>query len=158
MQIPRITAQASPARRLFALGVLYGLGLFVLALAVNRPPSPAYLILQLALGLGALALAERMRRSTSGPMTLDGGELRDGQGRLIARLDEVASIDRGAFAFKPSGGFLLRLTTPAPRAWVPGLWWRMGRRVGVGGLLARAPARAVAEAIAFALASRDRAP
>jgi hypothetical protein len=41
---------------------------------------------------------------------------------VLARIDEIASLDRGTFAFKPSNGFLLRLSRKGTRVWRPGLW------------------------------------
>ena len=44
-------------------------------------------------------------------------------------------------------------------AWAPGMWWRVGRRVGVGGLTGGAESRAVADALAAMLVERaGRAP
>ena len=56
-------------------------------------------------------------------------------------------MDRGAFAFKPSNGFMLKLSRKGPFAWEPGIWWRIGRRVGVGGVTPGTPAKVMAEMI-----------
>jgi hypothetical protein len=47
---------------------------------------------------------------------------------------------------------MLRLSDKAPRAWYPGLWWRMGRRVGIGGVTSAAQTKAMAEIIAAMIA------
>ncbi len=146
----------SPGRRWFGLGVTYGLGALLLYLAFAAPPAPAWLAFLLIAGGGALWTGEKMRRATLGAVELTADGLRDTDGTVIARLDEIEGLDRGMFAFKPSGGFLLRLATPrAPRVWRPGLWWRTGRRVGVGGMTSRGEARAMADLIALRLAKRD---
>ena len=64
-------------------------------------------------------------------------------------------MDRGTFAFKPSNGFLLRTATKQPRLWKPGLYWRMGRRIGVGGITRAAEAKLMADVIAVRLAERQ---
>ena len=68
-------------------------------------------------------------------------------GRVVADMDEIIGVDRGAFAFKPSNGFMLKLSRKGPFAWEPGIWWRIGRRVGVGGVTPGTPAKVMAEMI-----------
>ena len=70
-------------------------------------------------------------------------------------IDEIESIDRGFFAFKPSNGFLLTTKSPGSRTWQPGLWWRIGRRIGVGGMTPGAQSKSVSEIIAIRVAQRD---
>jgi hypothetical protein len=41
------------------------------------------------------------------------------------------------------------------RVYAPGLWWRAGRRVAVGGVTSRAEGKAVAELINVMLAERE---
>jgi hypothetical protein len=95
-----------------------------------------------------------MWRATGLSVDLTAAGLSDSTGRIIAPLAEIRSIDRGAFAFKPSNGFLVRLKTRQPRAWAPGLWWRFGRSVGVGGVTSRDQAKLMAEFLAAMLAER----
>ena len=76
----------------------------------------------------------------------------------MARLEAVEGVERGAFAFKPSNGFLLRLSAPGPRAWSPGIWWRLDRRVGVGGVLRAGEARAAADLMHLMLQEGPRRP
>ena len=76
-------------------------------------------------------------------------------GAILARVDEIVGVDRGALAFKPSNGFLLRLEKRNSWAWVPGIWWRRGRLVGVGGVVSAHQARLVAETISMRIAARD---
>lgn len=78
--------------------------------------------------------------------------VRDTSGRWLARWEDVARIEKGPFALKPPNGFALLLRHPAPQAWAPGLWWRVGRRVGVGGLTPMRRTKAIAERIALRLA------
>lgn len=145
----------SPGRRAFGLGVTYGLGGLLLYLALAAPPAPLWQVFLILSGAGALWIGEKMRRATRGAVELTAEGLRDADGTVIARMEEIDELDRGIFAFKPSGGFLLRLRAPrAPRAWRPGLWWRMGRRVGVGGMTSRGEARAMADLISLRLAKR----
>ncbi len=143
------TVQASAVRRIFAFGVLLGLGGLVIYSALVQPPSPVWLVFMLAFGVAMLWLAETMRRCTLWVIELTDTELRATNGFVLARMDEIVAVDRGAFAFKPSNGFTLKLKNTKPRAWAPGLWWRFGRRVGVGGVTSAGQAKFMAEQIAL---------
>ena len=154
-------ARASGPRRGLALAVLVALGAMLLWLGLTLPEGGAVARLGLILG-GAVALtgAEAMRRATRYALILTDRALlevdADGQpGRVLATLDGIAAVERGTFAMKPSNGFLLRLEQPAGRVWAPGLWWRMGRRIGVGGVLSAPQTKAMAQIIEFRLAGGD---
>lgn len=150
-----LALQPAPARRAIGTAIVAALGGLLLWLAVVAPPaSPLWLAFLLGLGALALWAAVRIWHATGNAVEMTEAGLRDSDGTVIADFDEIAAIDRGIFAFKPSNGFLLKLAAPAPRTWRPGLWWRTGRRVGVGGLTPRGPARAMADAIQVRLAMR----
>ena len=143
----------SPARRWMAIGMLGALGMLLVYLSVFAPP--ATLVLQLfllGLGAGSFFMADRIRRATETQVILTRERLSDGNGRLLCRVSEIASVERGPFAFKPSNGFaVVFLKKPAPRVWEPGLWWRLGRRIGVGGVTPAAEGKFMADTIALLL-------
>lgn len=146
----------SPARRAFATGVLGGLGVLLELLAFLRPPASLPLQLMLiALGVVALILCLKLYAATGRGLVLSTEALADADGRVVAALDEIRKVERGVFAFKPSNGFVLHLKDRRPGAWAPGLWWRMGRRVGVGGVISGAEGRAMADLIAATIARRE---
>lgn len=147
--------QASQVRRGFAVSVLFALGALVIYAALAKPPAALWLVFMLVLGGLALWLAEQLRRATVHVIELTEHELRDTSGRVLATMDEIIGVERGAFAFKPSNGFTLIVKSRKPRAWVPGLWWRIGNRVGVGGVTSAAQAKFMAEQIAFRLSQRE---
>ena len=94
-----------------------------------------------------------MRRATSSSIELRRDGLYDQDGTLIARIDNIKRMDRGILAFKPSNGFILLLTEPMPRAWRPGLWWRFGRRVGVGGVTSAGMTKGMSEILSTLMPS-----
>jgi hypothetical protein len=145
--------QASPARRVFAYGVQFGLGAIIVYVTLAQPPSLPWMIFMLAFGVVMLWQAERLRRSTAVTIELTATELRDSAGAVLARIDEVQSVERGTFAFKPSNGFTLVLNSKKPRAWLPGLWWRFGRRIGVGGVTNAGQAKFMAERISMMISN-----
>lgn len=149
------TVQASPPRRLFAYAVLFFLGALVIYTALVQPPALHWLVFMLAFGTSMIWLAEQMRRATTLSLELTDTVLRDSEGTILAEIDDVRSVERGTFALKPSNGFTLVMKTKKPRAWSPGLWWRLGRRVGVGGVTIAGQSRLMAEQIALRLKDRD---
>lgn len=146
---------ASPIRRGFACAVLYGLAILLFYIALVRPPALLWLIFLLAFGGAVLFIAERLRAATRNEILLTAESVSDSNGRVLAQMADIVSVERGAFALKPSNGFTLVLRERAPRAWVPGMWWRLGRRVGVGGVTGAGPAKFMAEQIALRIARRD---
>ncbi|MBA85401.1 hypothetical protein ACSSNL_02625 [Thalassobius sp. S69A] len=152
------TASASAPRRWLGVGTLGLLGGLLLYVAFAAPPQNlAWLGFLIAMGLGAVFLADRMRRATELSVHLTADGLQDSAGQTIATLDNIARVDRGTFAFKPSNGFILRLTHKDTRQWRPGIWWRFGRRVGIGGVMPGAQTKIMAELLQAMIAQRDGA-
>lgn len=152
-----LLAQAKPStgRRVIALVSLVGLGVVLLHAALTQPVDAGWRVALILLGLAFLALAELMRRSTGSSIELTSELLRDADGTVILRLDEIERIEMGYFAMKPSNGFLLKSRKPQPRGWRLGLWWRLGRRVGVGGMTPARETKYIAEVISAQLAERQ---
>jgi hypothetical protein len=152
----RQTLRASPFRRLFGAGIQGVLGIVLLQLAVTNPPSAwgwqAFLV---AAGLAALWAAWRGWQGSAVALVLDERGLFQEDGVPVAPLDAIEAVDRALFTFKPSNGFLVVLRAPLGRAWVPGMWWRVGRRVGVGGVTGGAETKMVADALSMMVAQRD---
>ena len=90
-----------------------------------------------------------MWRATGRTIRLTEAGLEQSDGRILVAMDEIAGVERGLFAAKPSNGFLIRLERSYPLAWAPGLWWRWGRRLGVGGMTRAGEAKAIAELLAL---------
>ncbi len=144
----------SPARRWLGVIMLAGLGGLLIYVALAAPPTLLWQAFLIAIGVLALWMADGMRRGTERRIELTETELRSSDGQVIALVDNIKSVDRGVFAFKPSNGFILRTYTPGKRAWRQGLWWRIGRRVGVGGVTSARQTRAMSEIISILIARR----
>jgi hypothetical protein len=150
------TASASAGRRFLGLVLLAGLGAMMLYIGLANPMDWGWKLFLIAVGLGAIWSADQMRRATASRVELTETALRDSDGTVIAMIADIEGIDRGFFAFKPSNGFLLKTTHAAgAREWRPGLWWRMGRRIGIGGMTPGRQTKYMSEIIAAMLATRE---
>ena len=151
------TIDPQPVRRVFTSGVVGLLGTILLYVAAATPPvDPAWLLFLIVMGVASLFLAVRVWRATAVTLELTRSELREAGGRVLFSHDEVESVDRSIFAFKPAGGFLVRLKAPTTRGrvYAPALWWRARRRVAVGGATAGRQAKPVADLITIIVAER----
>ena len=148
---------ASPTRRFLGVGMLLILGGLVLYTGLAHPPAvvgwQAFL-----LGMGAVCLwiAERMRQATTHGVQLTEDGLRSSNGEVIATMDDIHSVDRSIFVFKPSNGFVVRLNRSSKSRWMPGLWWRMGKRIGIGGVTPGGAGKVMADMLAAMLLKRDK--
>lgn len=150
--------RTSPGRRVLGVGAMTFLGGMLVYMGAGTPGMDMLWRAALAVG-GALSLfvAQVMWRCTAHDLILTTDALTDSDGTVLARMDEIARVDRGTFAAKPSNGFLLILKSRAPRAWRPGLWWRLGRRVAIGGVTAGSQTRPVADMIKIRLTEMEGA-
>lgn len=135
----------SPPRRVAAIGTFACLGVLLMWLGVNAQGGIIARVLFVGMGAAVIYLADVIRRSTDDGLELTRSELRTEKGVVLARIEDIEKVDRGTFAFKPSNGFLIRLKTRGSGGWVPGIWWRRGRYVGVGGVVPGGQAKAMAE-------------
>jgi len=150
------TINASTVRRSMGITVMFVLGAMLIWMGFRYPPSViGWQLFLLGLGGAVLVLAEKMRRATALLLELTETELRDSSGAVIARVQDIVSVSRGSFAMKPSHGFSLRLSTAMGRRWLPGMWWRLGRRVGIGGVTPSSQTKVMSEILAAMVAARD---
>jgi hypothetical protein len=150
-----ITVEVSQPRRWFGLLCLWGLALMVAMLAFSGLQTPAGAVFLIALACALAYGAVRLQKATAHGLELTREALRDTSGDVLARVDQIDRVDRSMFAFKPSNGFLVVLNRRGANAWRPGLWWRVGRRVGVGGMANAPQTKAMAEVISAMLLERS---
>ena len=148
--------RASGLRRWLAVATLVALGGLLAWLALDRTLALHWRLSLAFPGPLSVWVADRLRRATGRWLVLTESDLRDSSGRILARISDVEKVERGPLAFRPSNGFTLTTRIPQAWAWEPGLWWRFGRRVAVGGVTAGAHANAMADRISAILAERER--
>lgn len=159
MSEPIYEINPSEPRRIFGCLMQGVLGLLLIYIAIASPPREiGWQVFLVMVGLIALVGAVRGWRASQGAIVLTTEGLFDHSGATIARLEDIDKVDRALFTFKPSNGFLVRLKTAQPRAWQPGMWWRIGRRVGVGGVTSGAQTKIVADTLSMMVADRDKDP
>ncbi|NNK78808.1 MAG: hypothetical protein HKP40_08875 [Litoreibacter sp.] len=153
-----VIAEVAPSavRRFISAGVLAGLGVMFIYLAASRPPPGLHWIaIMVGCGLVLIYGGHKLWHSTDRAIELTEDELRMSDGTVLCKVEDVAKIDRSFFAFKPSNGFLVTTKVSYPRAWVPGLWWRMGKRIGVGGVTPGAGCKVMSDRLVVIIAERD---
>lgn len=148
-------AGASPVRRWMGIAMVAFVGGLSVYVALSSAPFLVWQVFLIGVGALALGLAEKMRRATELRLELTSRELRDSSGQVLARVDQIKAVDRGFMAFKPSNGFVIQTTEPGARRWRPGMWWRVGRRVGIGGVVPGHQTKAMSDILAAILAQRN---
>lgn len=152
----QVTLRVSAPRRWLGVSLLVSLGVLLLHEGLTDPPaSPVWQAMSVTIAVFCLAGAWRMWRATAMGVRLTPEGLVTTQGEVIAAMDSIEGVERGVFALKPTNGFLVRLNAPAPLRWQPGLWWRYGQSVGIGGMTPAAQGRAMADLLASRLAARE---
>jgi len=152
-----VRLSASAPRRFLGVAMLSVLGALLVYLAFSMPAGIGQIVILLC-GAFALSAAVILHRATGQVLVLTREALQVEGGPVLAQVADMVKVERGAFAFKPSNGFLLTVARPQPRGWAPGLYWRMGRRIGVGGVTGAPQSKAMAEAIAGLIALRGTPP
>ena len=107
-------------------------------------------------GMATLLLiaALKLWRDTGVSVRLVGTRLEDSHGALIVQIEDVETLTRTHFSFRPSNGFMLSLKREYDPRWCMGLYWRAGKRAAFGGAVSGAEAKKLAEAIERHLSQR----
>lgn len=144
----RLTLSPSRPRLWFAVGALAALTLALAWLALAQPlPGAGWRAGLLAACLPLVFAIRGLVGAGRRVLILTREGLFDSVAGEVARIGDIARVERGIFALRPARGFALRLARPLGRRWVPGLWWRFGRNLGVGGLTGAAETRLMAEVL-----------
>ena len=125
--------RASPAKRVVGAIIMVTLALLLIWLGLTTASDFFGKVIFFGIGGGSLYLAQRFWVATQDAVDLTEDGLRLRSGRMLAPFDDIVSVDRGAFAFKPSNGFMLKLVRAPGRGRAPGLGWSIGKLVAVGG-------------------------
>lgn len=148
--------EASAIRRWMGVSLLVFAGGFLIYAGATAQVSMIWQLVLIGAAVLSFWMADELRRATQFRIELTRTELRDSSGFRLAAMDDVVGLDRGALAFKPSNGFSILLKGSAKKAWRPGLWWRFGRRIGIGGVTSGALSKAMSDQMLVLIAERDQ--
>ena len=149
---PIAILNVSQARRIFGTVAQLGVGVMMLYVAAKYPPDNIVaLAFLVAFGGFMIWQARNLYRTAGRHLVLTRETVEDSSGALLCRLDEIKAVERGVFTLKPSNGFAIILKQSQKFAWCPGLWWRVGNRIGVGGTTSGRSSRDMADMIAVML-------
>ncbi|MEL7462830.1 MAG: hypothetical protein AAFN79_02110 [Pseudomonadota bacterium] len=152
---PQTVRRPQTLRWIIVLAVAFAFFLTVAIAGRASATNPIVMFINLPAALALAWFGYAMATAKASSVTFDGETLTDDAGVVICALEDIHSVERGFALFKPSGGFALLLKEEKPRAWSPGLWWRIGQRVGIGGATPGRSSRNMADAITIAMAMRD---
>lgn len=148
------TLTASPPRRWTGTVMLGLLGVLLIYLAFSVPFGVSQIVLILC-GASVIAAASRLYTATAQMIELTKTELRVKDGVVLTELSNIANVERGAFAFKPSNGFLVTTKQSGPRRWSPGMYWCFAKRIGIGGVTGAPQSKGMAETLSILIAQQD---
>ena len=153
-----VKLEVAQGRRMFGVLSIAGLGLTLLYIAAVFPPSKILALFALVL-TGALFIwaSLRLYRSTDNTILLTREAITTQSGHVLCRLEDIANVDRGFFAFKPSNGFLVLLKERGERSWAPGMWWHLGKHLGIGGVTSPRQSKEMVSIIQIILAEMKAA-
>jgi hypothetical protein len=148
--------QIAPFRRWAGVIVLALIGVGLIYSGLVYPPSTLLGRLAIFL-LGSLVLLQAYwnLQVRSGSLILKEDGLWVEDGPQLAALDNIETVQVSAFSIKPSNGFAVVLRSPVRFKWVPGLYWCVGRRIGVGGATHPSQAKAMAELLSRLIMDRE---
>lgn len=142
----------SPIRRWLALMMLSLLSVIMLVVAMQAQTVTLSRIVLFFCGIGGIGSVYLLYQATRDYIILTDQGLELSSGEMLAKWDDMEKADRGLFALKPAQGFSVLLKEPAPRQWRMGLYWRLGRRLGIGGVTDARQAKEMADVITARLA------
>lgn len=122
--------EATLLRRVIALASLVIVSGLLFSVALDQDSSPVLKLGGALFGLLSLWTGVHLFRATQYRVELREDGLWDSSGIRIVSLKDVAGIERGMLAFKPSNGFLMRTRVQSERAWRRGFGGDLGSESG----------------------------
>lgn len=141
---------------MFGAGALFLLSVVVLWHGYNKYIDNGEGLLAILIALAGIYAALRFWQSTATGLELTPTELRQVNGRRLVMMADIVSVERTAFGIvKPTNGFVIVTRDKSAPAFLPGIWWRLGKLIGVGGLTGAGESKAMAELMQEMLKRRD---
>ena len=68
-------------------------------------------------------------------------------GSIICEIGDIEKIDVSPYTFKSANGFIVILKTKTSFKSIPGLYWRLGKRLSIGGLVSKTESKFLSQAL-----------
>ena len=68
-------------------------------------------------------------------------------GSIICEIGDIEIIDVSPYTFKSANGFIVILKTKNSFKLIPGLYWRLGKRLSIGGLVSKTESKFLSQAL-----------
>ena len=144
-----------PSYRIQVLGftiiLLFLFGIYSI-LAIDREiESSDFLVLLFGVLVGFIFWRYLKRYGNVGFVIKDGSIFLP-DGRLLCKLSSIETVDTSPYTFKSTNGFIIRLKERSSLDWSPGLFWKLNKRISIGGLITKSESKWLSTAIITILA------
>ena len=126
-------------RMKFLGGAIFFLLVFLLYTLSELNNENTLMTFFLLLGLVLLALWFKrfLKRYSKVGFQINSTGLYDLETNLICKIDDIHKVDVSPYTFKSANGFIVFSKTKSKFRSVPGLYWRLGNRISIGGLISK---------------------
>ena len=139
-----------PSHRIKILGsVIFGLLLFLcytISKIEEEITSLDFLLIPTIVFLGLWFIRFLKRYSKIGFLINQSG-LFNLDGSIICKMDDIERIDISPYTFKSANGFIVILKTKSSFNLTPGLYWRLGKRISIGGLVSKSESKFLSQTL-----------
>ena len=133
-----------PTHRIKILGfVIFGLILFLIyALSnINEKTSLLdFLLIPALVGIG-FWFRRFLRVYAKIGFNINDSGLFNLDNTLICSITDIERVDVSPYTFKSANGFIIHLKTRSAFKFVPGLFWQVGRRISIGGMISKSESK-----------------
>ena len=74
---------------------------------------------------------------------------------LICSIENIDKVDVSPYTFKSANGFIIHLRTSGTLKFVPGLFWQVGRRISIGGMISKSESKYLSNTLISFIGSKD---
>ena len=133
-----------PTHRIKILGcVIFGLILFLIyALSnINEKTSLLdFLLIPALVGIG-FWFRRFLRVYAKVGFNINDSGLFNLDNTLICSITDIERVDVSPYTFKSANGFIIHLKKRSAFKFVPGLFWQVGRRISIGGMISKSESK-----------------
>ena len=74
---------------------------------------------------------------------------------LICSLEDIDNVDVSPYTFKSANGFIIHLKKRSAFQFVPGLFWQLGRRISIGGMISKSESKYLSNTLISFISDKD---